>query len=438
MNKQDKHQMDILSWPRWGFATLAALTVGVTSGFYPSFAHAQNPTALAMWVQMGPAGVTIARVITAETNCPSITLGTMSQPMRVRARPSPPDFPVLVCETIVPPGTDSVSIEGRPLPLPKAEPQRVVVVADTGCRLKPGVAFQACNDPEAWPWQKIAQKAARWKPDLVIHIGDYLYRQNPCPSGNPGCAGSPWGDNWATWKADFFAPGAELLRAAPWVVTRGNHEECKRSGKGWFRFLDPNLPSLGCRDFTAPYTVPAGDVQLVIFDSASAEDEAAPRPMVDVYAAQFAALNKAATANTWLITHHPVWGIAWPDPVKERTHLKKLNLTLQTASANTLAPGIKVVLSAHIHFFEVLNFANGRPPTFIVGNSGTEMIPPIKSPLAGMEVGGTLVADGFTMARFGFMTMEGSGETWIATMRDPNGKMMTRCKIANYRATCAP
>ena len=107
MNKQDKHQMDILSWPRWGFATLAALTVGVTSGFYPSFAHAQNPTALAMWVQMGPAGVTIARVITAETNCPSITLGTISQPMRVRARPSPPDFPVLVCETIVPPGTDA-------------------------------------------------------------------------------------------------------------------------------------------------------------------------------------------------------------------------------------------------------------------------------------------------------------------------------------------
>jgi hypothetical protein len=42
------------------------------------------------------------------------------------------------------------------------------------------------------------------------------------------------------------------------------------------------------------------------------------------------------------------------------------------------------------------------------------------------------------MARFGFMTMEGSGKSWIATMRDPNGKMMIRCKIANYRATCAP
>ena len=438
MNKQAKKQKDILSWPRWGLATLAGLTVGVVSAFYPLCAYAQDPTVLAMWVEVGPAGVTIARVITAETRCPNITLGSTSHPMRVRARPSPPDFPVLVCEAIVPPGTESASIQGRPLPLPKAEPQRIVVVADTGCRLRAGVAFQACNDPEAWPWQKIAHAAARWKPDLVIHIGDYLYRQQPCPPGNPGCAGSPWGDNWATWKADFFAPGAELLQAAPWVVTRGNHEECKRSGKGWFRFLDPNLPSLGCWDYTAPYAVPAGEVQLVIFDSAIAQDEAAPRPMVDVYAAQFAALNKAATSNTWLITHHPVWGIAWPDPVKERTHLKKLNMTLQTASANTLAPGITVVLAAHIHFFEVLNFANGRPPTLIIGNSGTEMIPPIKSPLAGMELAGAPVADGFTMARFGFMTMEGSGKSWFATMRDPHGKMMTRCKIAHYRATCAP
>jgi len=96
------------------------------------------------------------------------------------------------------------------------------------------------------------------------------------------------------------------------------------------------------------------------------------------------------------------------------------------------------VLSAHIHFFEVLNFANGRPPTFIIGNSGTEMIPPIKSPLAGMEVGGASVADGITMVRFGFMTMERSGEEWTATLRDVDGKKVIRCSIANSRATCAP
>ena len=221
-------------------------------------------------------------------------------------------------------------------------------------------------------------------------------------------------------------------------MVRGNHEVCKRAGKGWFRFLDPHLPALGCRDYSPPYAVPAGAVQLLILDSAMAQDETAPAPMVAVYAAQFAALNAAATTNAWLITHHPLWGIGWPDPVKERTHLKKLNSTQQAASGNVLAPRIKVVLSAHIHFFEVLNFANGRPPTFIIGNSGTEMIPSVKSPLTGIEVGGVPVADGFTLARFGFMTMEPSGKGWIATVRDVDGKVITRCTIANYRATCRP
>ena len=444
MDKRGNRHIDSLLRRGWNFATLIALTFGVVSVFSPSYpAHAGDSRtargpALVTWVQMGPSGVAIARVITAQASCPNIALGKDSRPMRVRERPSAPDFPVLVCETIIPPGITSATIDGWSLPLPKASPRRIVVVADTGCRLKRGVAFQACNDPQGWPWEKIAKSAARWKPDIVIHIGDYLYRQHPCPAGNAGCAGSPWGDNWNTWNADFFTPGAKLLRAAPWVMIRGNHEECKRAGNGWFRFLDPNLPSLGCRDYTPPYVVPAGEVQLLILDSASAQDETAPAPMVAIYAAQFVALKKAAIANAWLVTHHPVWGIGWPDPVKERTHLKKLNSTLQTASGNDLPRGVKVVLSAHLHFFETLSFANGRPPTFIIGNSGTAMIPPVNAPLAGMELAGAPIAEGIKMARFGFMTMERSGKDWTATLRDVDGNKVTRCSIANSRATCAP
>ena len=56
----------------------------------------------------------------------------------------------------------------------------------------------------------------------------------------PGCAGSPYGDNWAVWQKDFFDPAAPLLAAAPWVLVRGNHELCSRGGHGWFRLLDPH------------------------------------------------------------------------------------------------------------------------------------------------------------------------------------------------------
>ncbi len=73
----------------------------------------------------------------------------------------------------------------------------------------------------------------------MIHVGDYVYRETPCPEGNTTCAGSPWGYGWDVWNADFFEPAAPLLANAPWLVVRGNHENCARAGEGWLRFLDP-------------------------------------------------------------------------------------------------------------------------------------------------------------------------------------------------------
>ena len=99
-----------------------------------------------------------------------------------------------------------------------AEPQRILVLGDTGCRIK-GAALQACNDPAAWPFPPLAAAAAKLKPDLIVHVGDYLYRESACPAGNAGCAGSPWGDNWTTWQADFYTPAAPLLAAG--VVYEG-------------------------------------------------------------------------------------------------------------------------------------------------------------------------------------------------------------------------
>jgi len=61
----------------------------------------------------------------------------------------------------------------------------------------------------------LAASVAAAKPDLVIHVGDYLYRESACPPRDSGCARSPHGDDWPTWTADFFAPAAPALLAAP-------------------------------------------------------------------------------------------------------------------------------------------------------------------------------------------------------------------------------
>ncbi|MGZ3241616.1 MAG: metallophosphoesterase, partial [Burkholderiaceae bacterium] len=207
------------------------------------------------YVVLGENGAPMARFVTTEALCPLIRFDQYDVRMDVRAAPQslplrptrsaptdskPSVFPVLTCEKKIPPNTRSAMIGTLSLPLPAADIKRIVIIGDTGCRLKKSdAAYQACNDGNLYPFAKVATAAAHWKPDLVVHVGDFHYRENACAIGNAGCAGSPWGYGWDAWQADFFKPAAALLKAAPWVMVRGNHESCARAGQGWWRLLDP-------------------------------------------------------------------------------------------------------------------------------------------------------------------------------------------------------
>src|SRR5262249_29595616 len=151
---------------------------------------------------------------------------------------------------------------------------------------------------------------------LVIHVGDYHYRETPCPPSRPGCAGSPHGDNWAVWQKDFFDPAAPLLAAAPWVLVRGNHELCSRGGHGWFRLLDPHGSTDQCVDTTPPYTLRLPPLHLLIFDSSDADDASVDARKVAVYREQFQVLLANVPRHAWLLTHRPVWALAQGAGVK--------------------------------------------------------------------------------------------------------------------------
>src|SRR5579875_314409 len=210
-------------------ATLAASAAGETVG---SLQHTASGSVA--WIQMAEHGAEVRAAITGGA-CPAASID--GRPVRLAVR-SPADarFPT-VCSAPLPEGASEVRIEERRLEAPNREVRRIVVFGDSGCRLK-GPLVQACNDPKAWPFAEVARRAAARHPDLIIHVGDYYYRESPCPVGDVRCAGSPSGDDWAAWRADFFDPAAPLLVAAPWVFVRGNHESCARGGVGWFRLLD--------------------------------------------------------------------------------------------------------------------------------------------------------------------------------------------------------
>ena len=137
----------------------------------------------------------------------------------------------------------------------------------------PTGSFQSSDE---WYFKEVADAAAEEDPDVVVFVGDYLYRQGPCPAGAVNSEklyvdGEPvprnevkecsavndnshmnetmekdhfmnfmpghYGDNWWGWWADWFYPAMKLLQNAPIIPGRGNHEICTRGGFGYFLFM---------------------------------------------------------------------------------------------------------------------------------------------------------------------------------------------------------
>jgi Calcineurin-like phosphoesterase len=167
-----------------------------------------------------------------------------------------------------------------------ATPRRVLVMGDSGCRGETERKPQPCTGDgftKVWPFGIIAEDEKRSAADLIIHVGDYNYRNTPrsmvlapratgyarpisvkvydtgdlddeddVPEDPIGPAywsqnmqGSPIPDVWPAWREDFFMPAARLMTTAPWLFVRGNHELCSRAGPGWFYLLDPGSALLG-------------------------------------------------------------------------------------------------------------------------------------------------------------------------------------------------
>src|SRR5207237_9865464 len=161
----------------------------------------------APWVELGADGALSVRAIVAPgAACPPVSADGAAVATAQRGAPDG-KFPLQLCEARVPAASARLTVGGAAVPTLPAIVRRIVVIGDTGCRLE-GRAIQDCGNPAAWPFAMIAGHAAARRPDLVIHVGDYYYRVSACPVGRAGCAGSPHGDNWPTWKADLFDPAA--------------------------------------------------------------------------------------------------------------------------------------------------------------------------------------------------------------------------------------
>jgi calcineurin-like phosphoesterase family protein len=408
-------------------ATARALLCWAATALVPSRASAE----LYRWIQYGRDGLE-ARAVTDGGTCPSAQIDGVPVTMVVRA-PSDENFPVTACALPLPAGTRSVAIAGLPLVVPPPAPQRILVIGDTGCRIK-GSYVQACNDPVQWPFRLIAEVAAQRKPDLVIHVGDYHYRETPCPAGDAGCAGSPFGDVWAVWRADFFAPAETLLRIAPWVFVRGNHEECERGGHGWSRIIAPDAfaDGPGCNGPAKPFVARLPGLALAVMDVSSAREDKVDAAQADEFRRQYRGLAETS-GPTWILQHRPIWS---PGGVFGGKLLGD-SKTLEAAAQDSLPANVTMILSGHHHLFQVLSYRTGEPAQVVVGHGGDYLNQPSLIDPATWTFGPVAVESGINLAgAFGFAMIEKQDDGWRLTDYDKLGVAVRTCTLKGRTAVC--
>lgn len=326
------------------------------------------------WVQVGPKGAASVRSINASGNvaCPTVTVDGGS-PVLMKGRGIPTTYKgfsgqVTVCEHALASPVTSVSIDNGgtmvSLPAPTGGSDHIVVVGDTGCRLK-GHDDQWCKGGSLrrgqWGFPKISSSAAAGSdPDLILHVGDYLYRESTKADGttcDPYDAARGWvhcGDNWPAWQDDFFTPAESggLLTDGPWLFVRGNHESCGRGWQGYFLFFYPGRPPASCVDVVDPYSVTLTGLDIYVADTSNESSSSALTSFTTI----FNDLAHATTAS-WLATHVPTRDLtpAYANSILgQRSQLKWLHV-------------------GHVHHFEHYAATSTRQAETVTGGSGTQL-----------------------------------------------------------------
>lgn len=434
------------------------------------------------------APVLVARAVVdgLDGPCPEISTVTGGSSASARMVPrennvDPDGFPILVCEARVPWSADKAEIGGRPLgfsPRGLTLASHPVLVGDTGCKGPEDCPPEGSppDEPEGWGFPRVVDVIAEGDPpSVLVHVGDYLYRRMP---EETGCVDKAPCDIWKAWDEDFFAPAAELLAAAPWLMARGNHEMCTaeprvEGGNGWFLLMSAVTPCMdpgddlpGCSqpvtlrtcvsadaEFPPPWAVDlslaegsaAPAVRAVVMDT-SAGKETDPSS-AEIYRRQYQSLPAMLdrVPRAWMVTHIPIYAVS---KIKGNTDqkLESVNENLQTATRGlSLPPALEMAMVGHRHIVQAVNSDNDIdaavvPPHLVMGASGVALsgkkLPPgtyYGTTEAGIDKEGAATLAGWIQRYHSYADLEpgtGAVVAWRVAIIDSAGKLRARCDLS--------
>lgn len=425
-----------------------------------------------IWTQFGPQGSRIVRVILDQgEDCPTIRTGNDTVAMTPRSAAHPANFPVTVCSGDIGDTDADATVLGQSLPPLPPTVNRIAVVGDTGCRIASGWV-QDCNDPnnpdptKGWPFARMSALIAAADKDILVHVGDYHYREAPCPTGNADCAGAAIGDTWESWKQDWFDPAKPMLSQAPWVLIRGNHENCARAGEGWFLFMGhgpADQAARACAVYTDGYTTLVGaDLEFAIMDSAQRQKGVIDAAACGAWTTQTTDLLNSAPTNgrtRWALTHQPIY--TWwasgdnasvtDDPCATGTFLPATFARGYARDRASKSGGVNypLVLSGDVHTWQWTKPKDDGLPVQITAGHGATDLEELSywSPLTAWPVGTSTdrapYADGGWWSMeviFGYamITRAGTGAAdWRVDMIDVNAKLQQVCQVGSSATAAA-
>jgi hypothetical protein len=370
-----------------------------------------------VWVQYAdPSGRHVRVVLDQGKSCPSGTAGSKAFKTTQRVAPWMKKsgdlmFKQTVCSASIDAASPAtISIDGAAYDLPAIPDvaDKIVVVGDTGCRLK-GKQNQDCTNAggegptKGWPLATVMEKIAAQKADAILYMGDYHYREEPClPGSQDNCGGSPWskdakGQHWKSWRDDWFNPARSALSTAPWVMLRGNHEDCSRAWRGFQLFFAQGpvgSATDACLEMLPSYQIglqveSSSQITLAVLDTAmDGQQVTDAKGCKDWGKGVKSLVDDAASSptNHWLTLHHPVykWNPAKDPnqgitPSKHPCSHKKMHFKAKNYVQNVLNKAVAkgqaaqgMIFTGHSHLWQWNKPSEaGFSHEMIVGNGGT-------------------------------------------------------------------
>jgi hypothetical protein len=146
----------------------------------------------------------------------------------------------------------------------------------------------------------------------------------------------------------------------------------------------------------------------------------------------------AAKAD-WLVTHHPFRGVSKPDKSGKPQSREGANATLIDALAGTDEAPLTLMLSGHIHNFQMANYGGSHAPQLVVGEGGDALETDVPPQLTGLKTYGGTVTEGLSLPGFGYVVLDRIGRTpdWKITVHAADGSVLRPCALRSRRLTCA-